>query len=114
MYNAYTLKAMQIFNEIQMIVAVLFGMAMQFFLGENKTAKVALGVIASSVFVAMYVVAPAIEFFGLEGDSKLAIALYAMSSLISMEIIAILILIMPKIFRQKVFKWLGVKDDGLK
>jgi len=105
---------MQIFNEVQMMVAVLFGMAMQFFLGENKTAKVAIAVIASSVFVAMYVVSPAIEFLGLQTDSKLAIALYAMSSLISMEIIALLIIIAPKMLRQKLFTWLGVKDDGVK
>lgn len=114
MYNTTTLKAIHFFNEVQVIFAVIFGMFMQFFLGENKTRKVAFGVIGSSIFVAMYVVSPAIEVLGLKNGSKLAIALYAMSSLISMEIIAILIVIAPTAFRQKLVKWLGIKDVSAK
>lgn len=114
MYNNAVLKTMQVFNEIQMTVAVLFGMFMQFFLGENKTWRVAFTILFSSVFVAMYVVSPLVEIIGIEYSSKKAIALYALSSLISTELIAILIILTPKAFRQKLVKYLGIKDDGTK
>lgn len=114
MYNNTILKTIQVFNEIQMMVAVLFGMFMQFFLGETKTWRVAFSILFSSLFVAMYAVPPIIEIIGLDNGSKTAIALYALSSLISTEIIAILIIITPKAFRQKLVKYLGIKNDVIK
>jgi len=112
MYNGFVLKAMQVFNEIQMSVAVIFGMFIQFFLGENKTWRVAFTIIISSIFVAMYITAPLIEILGIDVGSKKAIALYAISSLISTEMIVILIVITPKAFRQRLVKFLGIKDDS--
>ncbi len=112
MYNGVVLKTIQVFNEVQMVVAVLFGMLVQFFLGETKTWRVAFTIIISSVFVAMYIVSPLIEILGISNESRKAIALYALSSLISTEMIVILIVVTPKAFRQKLVKYLGIKDDG--
>ena len=101
-------------HESQIMFAVIFGMLVQFFLGSSRTAKIGMAILVSSVFVAMYIVAPAIEILGISEDSKLAVALYALSSLISMEILAILLTIMPLAFRQRLAKYLEVKDVSKK
>jgi len=97
-------------HESQIMTAIIFGMFLQFFLGNNKTAKIAVTIIASSVFVAMYVVAPVVEILGISEDSKIAVALYALSSLISMEALAILLTLMPMAFKEKLSKYLEVKN----
>ncbi len=97
-------------HESQIMTAVIFGMFIQFFFGSNKTFKIASAIMVSSVFVAMYIVSPAIEIIGISEDSKIAISMYALSSLISMEALAILLTLMPLAFREKLSKYLGVKN----
>lgn len=111
MYNDTVLKVLHVFNEVQMTVAVLFGMFMQFFLGETKTWRVACYIMCSSLFVAWYIVFPIVELMDIEQSGRIAVAMGAISSLISTEIIAILIKVAPKAFRQKLVKYLGLKDD---
>lgn len=101
-------------HESQIMTAVIFGMFIQFFLGNNKTVKIAGTIIVSSVFVAMYIVSPAIEILGISDSSKIAISLYALSSLISMEALGILLTIMPLAFKEKLTKYLEVKDVNRK
>jgi len=97
-------------HESQIMTAVIFGMFVQFFLGSNKTIKIAMTIIVSSVFVAMYIVSPIIEILGISDDSKLAISLYALSSLISMEALGVVITFMPLVFREKLTKYLEIKN----
>ena len=97
-------------HESQIMTAVIFGMFVQFFLGSNKTIKVAMTIIVSSMFVAMYVVSPALEILGISDDSKIAISLYALSSLISMEVLGVLLTVMPLAFKEKLAKYLEIKD----
>jgi len=97
-------------HESQIMTAVIFGMFVQFFLGSNKTIKVATTIIVSSVFVAMYIVSPALEILGISDDSKLAISLYALSSLISMEVLGIILTAMPLAFKEKLTKYLEIKN----
>ncbi len=99
-------------HESQIMTAVIFGMFIQYFFGSNKTFKIASAIIVSSVFVAMYIVSPVIEIIGISEDSKIAISMYALSSLISMEALAILLTLMPLAFREKLSKYLGVKNDS--
>lgn len=99
-------------HESQIMVAVIFGMFIQFFVGSSKTVKVVATIIASSVFVAMYIVAPIVEAVGISESSKIAVSMYALSSLISMEILAILLTVMPVAFRKKLSRILEVEDDA--
>jgi len=101
-------------HESQIMTAVIFGMFIQFFLGSNKTIKIAATIIASSMFVAMYVVSPLIEFSGIGDNSKIAISLYALSSLISMEVLGILLTVMPLAFRERLTRYLEVKNGNKK
>lgn len=95
-------------HESQIMFAVIFGMFIQFFFGGNKTVKVASTIVVSSVFVAMYIVSPLIEIMGISDESRVAIGLYALSSLISMEMLAILLTVMPEVFRSRLKKYLEV------
>ena len=97
-------------HESQIMTAVIFGMFVQFFLGSNKTIKIATTIIVSSVFVAMYIVSPLVEVLGIGDDSKIAISLYALSSLISMEVLGILLTAMPLALKEKLTKYLEIKD----
>ncbi len=97
-------------HESQIMTAIIFGMFIQFFFGGSRTWRVALAITFSSVFVAMYIVSPAIEILGICDESKTAVALYALSSLISMEMLAIVLTIMTMAFKEKLTKYLGVKD----
>lgn len=102
------------YNELQAIFAVIFGMFIQFVFGDTKTWRIVFLIIISSVFVAMYIVPMVLHVinlsFNLElaGDSKIAVAMYAVSSLISMEILAIFIKFLPNTISKKITKYLGV------
>jgi len=97
-------------HESQIMTAIIFGMFIQFFFGGSRTLKIAVTITSSSVFVAMYVVSPAIELIGISEESKVAIGLYALSSLISMEMLAILLIVLPGAFKQRLQKYLEVKN----
>ena len=97
-------------HESQIMTAVIFGMFVQFFLGSSRTFKVASTIIVSSIFVAMYIVSPALEILGISDDSKIAISLYALSSLISMEVLGIILTVMPLAFKKRLSKYLEIKN----
>ena len=99
-----------IIHESQIMFAVVFGMFIQFFFGSDKTLKIGMSITISSVFVAMYIMSPLIEIIGIDSNSKIAIALYALSSLISMEILSIVLTLMPLAFREKLSKLLEIRD----
>lgn len=107
----------QFYNEVQAIFAILFGMVVQFIFVENKSFRMVMLIIVSSVFVALYLVPSLIDLITLitkhkiEHDSKFAITLYALSSLLSMEILAFIMKIMPKAARVKMAIFLGVDND---
>ena len=98
------------YNDIQGMVAVLFGMFLQFFLGDRRGFKVVVTIAVSSIFVALFIVPAIIEVIGIGKSSKVAIAMYALSAIMSVEILAILITVLPKAFAAKLVSFLGVRD----
>ncbi len=113
-------KVVQMYHEIQTLFAIIFGMCLQFVFGEQRTVKVGILIFSSSVFVAMYLVPVFIELLNgfesinIKGDSKIAITMYALSSLLSMEILAMTIKFLPATISTKVTKYLGVTNDKSK
>lgn len=95
-------------HESQIMTGVVFGMVMQFFFVSTRTWKVAVSITFSSIFVAMYVISPIIEASQIEEHSDLAIGMYALSSLVSMEILSIIIVFAPKAIELRLKKLLGV------
>lgn len=108
---------MQFYQEVQALFAIIFGMTVQFIFGDKKTFRMFVLIAVSSIFVAMYIVPSLIDLLTLltkhtiEHDSKFAITLYALSSLLSMEILAFIMKIMPKATRVRLAKFLGVDND---
>lgn len=98
-------------SEVQITIAVIFGMLLQFFLGNKKTARFAVMVIGSSVFVSLYFIPPLVAMLHITPDSPLVNTLYALSSLLSIEFMSIVVAILPRVMRKKVLKFLGVEDD---
>ena len=96
-------------HESQIMTAIIFGMFIQFFFGGSRTWRVALTITFSSVFVAMYIVSPIIEMSGISEDSRVAVGLYALSSLISMEMLAITLTVLPEAFKSRLQKYLEVR-----
>jgi len=99
-----------VIKDIEIMTAVVFGMFMQFIFGAEKSLWVGVLIVVSSVFVALYVVAPSLIVFDIQHE-RIKAALYALSSLISVELLALLLVFLPKALREKVKVFLGVKDD---
>lgn len=107
-------------QQTQALWAVLLGMFVQFWFGDRRGLKVAITIAISSMFVAFFFVPAIVDVlnaiamklfdFKIESDSNIAIMLYASSSLISIEFIAILIRFLPKTAERKITKYLGVED----
>lgn len=95
-------------HESQIVTGVIFGMVMQFFFVSTRTWRVAVSITFSSIFVAMYVISPIIESSNIEENSDLAIGMYALSSLVSMELLSIIILFAPEAIKLRLKKMLGV------
>lgn len=106
-----TSKAMQFYAEWQAMVAVLFGMILQFALGDKRGTKIAFIIGLSSVFVALFIVPAVIEIAGLNPAGKVAIALYALSAILSVELMAVLIKLLPEAMRIRTKRFLGVEND---
>lgn len=99
-------------TSIQTTAGILFGATLQFFFLERRTARMAILVIVSSFFVALYVVSPVVQLLKIE-DPTIKSSFYAFSSLLSLEILAILIHILPKAFRVRVLRFLEVDEDAI-
>ena len=99
-------------KEFQDIIGLTLGIFMQFINRDDKSLGVFLYMVFSSIFVALYVVMPIIDYFKwIKEYPQVRASLYAMSSLISIMIINSLIVILPKGFSNKLKKILGVKDE---
>ena len=96
-------------NDLQALVAVIFGMVLQFFIGVGKTWKVAAMIIGASLFFAMFVIPAILEIAHIPSDSKIAYCLFALSSVMSIELLAIFIKSLPAMARDKFASFLGVK-----
>ena len=108
-----TEKVLQYYNEVQQMVAVLFGMFLQFFLGDRRGFKMIVTIAASAIFVSLFIMPAIIEILNIEPTSKVANALFALSAIMSVELLAIIITIAPKAIRAKMTAFLGVRNDSL-
>lgn len=112
-----TAKIVQFYTEFQTTFAVIFGMCLQFLAGEKRTWRIATLVIASALYVALYIMPIIIELLNMipkvsiVPGSDVERGMYAVSALLSMEILAFTISVLPKAARCKVTKFLGVPDD---
>jgi hypothetical protein len=105
-----THKLLVYFNEIQGMVAVIFGMFLQFFLGDQRGFKMAITIATSSIFVALFIMPAVLEILKIEQTGKVAVAMYALSAIVSVEIIAVFLTVVPRALRTKLVSFLGIKD----
>ena len=103
-------RAIQYYNEIQGVAAVILGLLLQYFMGDGRGAKIALIITLSTLFVALFIAPAIIEALGIDPTSKLSNAIYALSALMSVEMLAIFIKVLPEAIRIRTEKYLGVKD----
>lgn len=101
----------QFSNEIKITSGVVFGLILQYFLGDKRGFRVLVTIAASSIFVALFIVPAAIEIFNINPSSKFAIAMYALSAFVSVEILVLLIKYLPKAISDRITRALGVQDD---
>lgn len=104
-------KVLIFYGEVQAIVAVMLGLMLQYFMGEQRGGKIAFTITLSTLFVALFITPAVIEVAGINPDGKVAIALYALSAIMSVEMLAILIKVLPEAMRVRTKKFLGVEDD---
>lgn len=104
-------KAIQFYGEIQAIVAVLLGLMLQYFMGEKRGGKIAFTITLSTLFVALFITPAVIEVLGLDADGKIAIAMYALSAIMSVEMLAVFITVLPSAMRIRTKRFLGVEND---
>ena len=108
--NKFTEKFIEFSYSSQVELAVIFGMFFQFFLSPSKTWKIALTIIMSSFFIAIYLIPLIIDALMMNPTGAGAKALYAFSALLSMELLSILIVVLPEGFSVKLKKLLEIKD----
>lgn len=104
-------KVTQFYQEWQAMAAVIFGMILQFALGNKRGAKIAIIIALSSIFVALFIVPAIIEVTGINPAGKVSIALYALSAIMSVELLAMFIKLLPEALRIRTKKFLGVQND---
>ena len=107
-------------QQTQILWAVLLGMWIQFWFDDKKNTKLFLSITVASIFVSLYIVPALLDIinaittrlfsFEVGPSSNIAIMIYASSSLISMELLAILIKVLPKGAERKFMDYLGVID----
>jgi len=116
-------KVQFFFQQTKELWAVMLGMFVQYWFGEDKCKRVVIAIVLSTLVVAMYFVPMFIEVLNMalskisleiEPDSKIIIALYAFSTIISVDILAIAINILPRGLRSQAKKYLGVEDVNSK
>lgn len=98
------------FNEWQIEMAWIFGAFLQFLLREKQTPKIFITVMASSVMVGIYIIPIVVSSFGIEHHSAIERALYSLSSLLSIEILGLLIVVMPGAIQIRLKEFLGVNE----
>ncbi|MDD5359985.1 MAG: hypothetical protein PHI02_06930 [Sulfurovaceae bacterium] len=89
-------------------VAVIFGMFLQFWIGKSKNWRIVVTIITSSLFLSLFIIPAILEKFHIATDSKFAIALYALSSVMSVMIIEIVIMSLPEMAKEKIKKLIGI------
>lgn len=105
--------ALQFYYDWQQAVAVILGMILQFAIGDKRGAKMVLVITLSSVFIALFIVPAGLESMNIDQSSKMANAAYALSALISVEIIALFIKVLPRAASAKLKRFLEVSEDDL-
>jgi hypothetical protein len=109
-------EIIEAYNQIQGLVAVLLGLLLQYFLGDKKGIRIAIVITSSTLFVALFIAPAIIETVSMLVDiqptGKIAISIYALSSLMSVELLAILITILPSAIGTKIKKMMGVENDS--
>ena len=114
---------MQIFfHQTKELWAVMIGMFIQYWFGEKKCYRIIITIILSTIVVAMYFVPMLIEILNMilgkmfqikiGLDSKIAIALYAFSTIISVDILSMIINILPEGMKKQAKKYLGVDNEN--
>jgi len=94
------------------IIGLLLGTLMQFILGHKKSRnkiRFAIFIITSSIFSAIFVVTPIVEHYNL-GHTRIAGSAYALSSIISLQIISFITSSLPEAIRNKVLEYIGAID----
>jgi len=99
-----------IFWNVQTTVLLIFGMILQVLMGGKHGVKLILTVVVATLFVGWFITPAIIEISHIAPGSKLAQMLLAMSTLISVEIVALIITVAPKAVSRRVREFLGVDN----
>ena len=120
----YIIKLQAFFHQTKELWAVILGMLIQYWFGEEKNRRIVITIVLATLVVAVYFVPMLIEILNMvlgklasleiKGDSKIAIALYAFSTIISVDILAIIINILPVGMKRQAKKYLGIDDENRK
>lgn len=99
-----------IFWNVQTTVLLIFGMILQVLMGGKHGVKLILTVIVATLFVGWFITPAIIELFNIPQSSKLAQMVLAMSTLISVEIVALIITVAPKAVSRRVREFIGLDN----
>ena len=92
-------------------IAVIFAMFFQFFLSQKKTWKIFLTITGSTIIISIYINPLIIDILKLKNINAI-LFLYSMTSLMSMELLGIIIAFSPKGFRKILKKKLEIEDEN--
>ena len=104
-------KIIQYYNEIQGVAAVILGLLLQYFLGDGRGAKIALIITLSTLFVALFIAPAIIEALNINPASKLSNAIYALSALMSVEMLLTPVHRVPFSHQPEIFHFLSRTDN---
>jgi len=110
MSESFLMKIASWYNESQLHIAVILGAVIQSAFVEKKTTKLILTIFITAIFMNLYVTQPIIVEFKLNG-SIYEPPLYAFVSLMSVELLSMLIHFLPQAFATRLKKHLGIKEN---
>ena len=103
----------QIFLDNQNIVATLFGILGQYINEDNKNRRFMFNLIWSSFLVAIYLMPVILEYLHIDAKSNLAIGIYAMSPMVSIQVTAILAQTLPTVAKARFLKAAGISEKEI-
>ena len=99
--------------EIKVCVAVLSGAVLQYLYGTGRGVAVLLTILASTIFMAVFIIEPSLDYMEVPKFSSIRILVFSLTALISVELISLIIKVLPLSAKKKTLLVLGVDEADM-
>ena len=89
--------------DIYIVLAILFGMVIQFFSSQKRDMRTAFSVIVLTIFMSIYIIKPLILYYNIYAEYQyLVTPIFALSSVISVHLFTTVVRLMKMVLDKKI------------